>query len=292
MPKKGESGTTVRSSHLGYDCYKTGSINGSAGRVRVILRAIRLPPSVSEDQKAILPVEMWWPQQDHSGAHALVDAVLSCDAASLRQWQNAWPDHLFGFERYVEWLERRAAGKRAGSAVTGRVGKLSPIMLTRFPATVTTVDPVSTSDLNNGLRLKTAVVRFADGQSALRLTLYALPHCFGIDDPSLPPEKLSRAYVDLIDGAFDIIEHYPGRYRAAGIPERTIYDLIGIRPIKLRRRVSGANRPVATELDQTPEGEQRPKMPVKERQEAAEQFFDAFPTKGPKERTVTLVGSK
>jgi hypothetical protein len=256
----------------------------------VILRAIRLPPSISEDQKAILPVEMWWPQQDHGGAHALIDAVLSCDAASLKQWQDAWPDHLFGYERYLEWLERRAAGKRAGSSAAGKVGKLSPIMLTRFPASVAKVELLASTPMENGTKVKTSLVRFADGQSALRVTLYATALCFGVDDPNVLDEKLSRAYVDVLTGQFDVIEHYPGRYLAAGVPERTIYDLLGVRPIRLRRRVSAANRPIATELANTPEGEERPRVPAKERQEAAEEFFDAFPTKRPKEPAVTVVG--
>jgi len=285
MTKKGERGFAARSSHLGYDCYKTGSINNGQGNVRIILRSIRLPPSVTEEMRAILPTEMWWPEQDHSGAHACIDSVLGCAIGSLRGWKNAWPDHVFGFERYIEWLERKAHGKRGA----GGPGKLSPIQLTKFPAQVVGIEPLSKAEQEDGTRIAMALVRFADGKSAVRLTLYAMPVLFGLESGA--PLKLSRAMIDVISGEFDIVEHYPGRYTVVGLPPTLIHTILGVRPFNMKRRVSASERPRAVEeIPPLPDSRERQvatNAAAPARKASAEVFFESFPTapKPPKVRT-------
>lgn len=259
--KRGERGQPVRSSHLGYDCYLTGrSDGGGPGQVRCVQRAIRLPPTVTEELRAILPTEFWWPQRDTHAAHACVDAILSMDRGALGHWKNAWPDHRFGFELYLDWLNRKAQAAQQGQPGMGGPGKALPIQLTKFPAQIGNVQPVSqalmelpsSKDITvRCYRVFMALVRFVDGQSALRMSLYGVigdPHDHDPEElargrPSRTDQLLSRAYIDIVTGAFDIIEHYPGRYQALGLPPGLICDSLGVERFRLGRRTGGGSRP-------------------------------------------------
>jgi hypothetical protein len=111
-------GQQARSSHLGYDCYLTGSAHagdlgaggtGAPGKVRMVLRPNRLSPRITEATRTILPQEMWWPQRNHSGAHGCIDAVLTQDHRSMQMWKQTWPNHEFGFEDFLVWCQRATA---------------------------------------------------------------------------------------------------------------------------------------------------------------------------------------
>jgi hypothetical protein len=234
-----QCGGMVRSQHLGYDCYATGTING-VQKIRCIMRGSRMPPHITPDILQILPTEMWWPERDHRSAHMMVDAVLTFDLGTLTAWRKQWPEHEFGFERFMDLAERRAAALREEAAKVqqaagvGRVdkgeaapqgGKAIPGQMALFPAAPVQLDPHGSRSNDggmNGWATDTFVVRFEDGQSALRVDVSGF----------LPDgEKLlcSRAYVDLCDGRFEVIRHYPGRLRALHLPLDLLHQAIGVR---------------------------------------------------------------
>jgi hypothetical protein len=221
----------VRSSHLGYDCYVTGAIN-SSGKTRIVLRQGRLPPHLTTDTKLMLPVEMWWPERDHRAAHGLIDAVLSFDSGALNAWKSQWPDHEFGFEQFLQSTERRKLamqGKNAADApqVPKRVSSSQNAAGTAarnmrmFPGNEISSEPQGGYDEPNySVRLK--LVRFDDDLSALRID---------VGGQLADGQKLlcTRAYVDLLDGRFEIVENYPGRLDALGLPRTLIYRVLGLR---------------------------------------------------------------
>lgn len=241
----------VRSSHLGYDCYTTGPVNGS-GKIRCTLRAGRLPPHITNDVRVILPVEMWWPERDHKMAHHLIDSVLTFDLSTLRSLKESWPDHEFGVEQFMRLADRRMAAVRDGAlpdvhrppvrldgaASPGRSATVSvqggaplPRQLALFPGAPTSRELISRASFGR-YRVRIHLVRFDDGLAAQRVDLGGV-----LEDGSM--ELCSRAYVDLIDGRFEIVEHYPGRLRALNLPNRLIYDVLGVRaptsPTRTRR---------------------------------------------------------
>jgi len=232
------SNTTVHTSHLGYACYATGPIN-TTGKIRIIMRAARLPPNISADLQMMLPVEMWWPERDHAAAHALIDAIMTFDFDTLATWKSMWPNHDFGFERFVQLSQRHIAqvnGEKSISNLPGRrnqhgVQKAALPKQALFPSPVSSVEKIGTFATAHDALISTALVRFVDGLNALRVTLRSPP----LSDERL---LLSRVYVDLIDGQYEVVEHYPGRLRAMGIPEDTILGIIGVRPEKLVRKVA------------------------------------------------------
>lgn len=237
MPARGERGRTLRSSHLGYDLYVTGQEGSSIGRVRIIQRAIRLPPNIGTELRAMLPVEMWWPQRDVAQARAAVDACLTMDVGQLKRWKDQFPESVFGFESYIDWLERMRAAQGGALAPDGRggPGKLTPLQLTHFPAQVEEILPFRETNEHTHV-IKIAVVKFIDHTSALRLTLYAklVPGQESTKRRDLEP--LSRVYVDPVSGEFDVVFHYPGAYRAMEMPERMLSDMLGVRHFKMHRR--------------------------------------------------------
>lgn len=226
----------VRTSHLGYDCYATGKITGEAGKIRCLLKSTRLPSHISHDIMAILPVEMWWPERDHRAAHALIDAVITFDLNSLASWKSLWPQHEFGYEQFMALAERHLthlnaktldsvkesnkllmAEKRADPKIEAVLPKPS-----LFPCEMVRCEPCG--DVQADLyRVSLAIAWFADGSAALRVSLHSQP---------MEGEHrvlLSRAYVDLVDGTYEVIENYPGRYRALGLPTRMFYEVLGVR---------------------------------------------------------------
>lgn len=239
----------VRSSHLGYDCYVTGSVN-TIRRVRVILRANRLPPHIPTDARLILPTEMWWPEPDHRASHGMVDAVIGFDLGTLRAFKAQWPEHVFGFEQFLEHAERRRAavqeealppvptlpGRTDGQHVHIDGGAALPRQLALFPSDVQSVEPHGRIN-HETYSVRTAIVRFVDGLAALRVDIVG----------ELGEERVlcSRAYVDLVDGRFEIVKHYPGRLRALGMPLGTIYTVLGVRPPRrlMRRELAARQQP-------------------------------------------------
>lgn len=218
----------VRSSHLGYDCYITGTLN-NGGRTRVIMRRSRIPPHLPPDMIAIMPVEMWWPQRDHRASHAMVEAVITADINTLAAWKSSWPEHEFGFERFMELCERRIAGIRNDQKPDGppkRTDENSKVVAATalFPGIVESVERHGSKEMGP-YRIRTYIVRFDDGQAALRVDVQGV-----VEAPdAVERVPCSSAYVDLVDGRFEIVSHYPGRLRALGLPVDLIYRVLGVR---------------------------------------------------------------
>lgn len=218
-------GQPMRSSHLGYDCYRTGSMNGDGGRVRIPLRAVRLPSHIRADIRAILPIEMWWPQPDHAAAHACIDAVMTLDVKSMQAWKDDWPEHTFGFENYMAWCRRKADNREARApdmkpSVSVENGR-TIVRSQRFPTEVLKVAAM-TPIPHDRYVIRLSLVTFTDRTTALRVTLVGR-----ISGGA--PTRLSRAYIDVVDQHYEVIEHYPGRYRALKLPEDLIYAVLGVR---------------------------------------------------------------
>jgi hypothetical protein len=261
----------IRSGHLGYDCYATGQVNTS-GKIRCILRPGRLPPHLPQDARVILPNEMWWPIRDHDQAHQMVDAVIGFDLSTLSAWRAQWPTHEFGYEHFCELAQRRVAAVREdaipdvpalpprldataprGQPVTSasQGGPALPRQLGLFPGEVVGVEPQG--GLDHGTHIvRTAIVRFDDGLAALRVDV-------GVQMEDGGKLLCSRAYVDLVDGRYEIVQHYPGRLRALHLPSDLIYQTLGIRT---------ARSPPRTELGPRPPGRPHPGRTSPELQEA------------------------
>ena len=178
----------------------------------------------------------------------MIDAVMQFDLSSLSAWKSVWPEHEFGFERFMEHAERRIAAVRNdnipkvpglpprlnGSAAHGhnpvvavQGGPPLPRQLALFPGAVKSVE-IHGTVAHVGYEVETALVRFEDGLAALRIDLGGRL----IDGSQL---LCSRAYVDLADGRYEIVKHYPGRLHGLGLPESLIFDVIGVRGPRLGR---------------------------------------------------------
>lgn len=246
--KPGDAEAVVRSTHLGYDCYVTGRIN-EGGKTRIILRAGRLPNHISVDVIAHLPSEMWWPARDHAACHALIDAVLQFDVASLRRFKDAYPEHEFGFESFAVFCDRRAAATRAAapeprvtqtvrqepsqSTPSGSFPGALPQQLARWPSPVESTESLYTADYVGHL-LKTSLVHFEDGDSALCVEVWGRVGETG-------RLLCSRAYVDMNTGEYEIRAHHPGRLHGLGLPLTLLHDHLGIHT---RSRVRASLRSV------------------------------------------------
>jgi hypothetical protein len=233
----------IRSSHLGYDCYILGQ-----SKIRCIFRAGRCPPHITNDVRLILPLEMYWPERIHAMAHGMIDAVMSFDLSSLRAWKASWPTHEFGYEHFIEVAQRRIGAVRDGAvpavprlpnrldgtALPGQPTSVSlqgaalPRQFGLFPGT-----PISEERhglVNHGAyKVRTYIIRFDDGLVAVRVDVGGVL----VDGDT---ELCSSAYVDLADGRFEIIRHYPGRLRALNLPVRLIYSVLGVRAPKSQGR--------------------------------------------------------
>ncbi len=234
----------IRSNHLGYDCYRTGAVNG-VGRIRVVLRPGQIPPHLPQDARLLLPIEMWWPQPDHRAAHCLVDAVITFDLPTLRSWKAQWPEHEFGFEQFLVDAERRVVAVRDGNVApapeihkrmegTGEAaasGTRAPLpkQLAMFPGQPVSVEPQG-GYTGDGYLVRMSLVRFDDGQAALRVDVGG---AFEDGQKCL----CTRAYVDLLDGRFEVVENYPGRLRAFNLPPALIYQVLGLRAPQTPARI-------------------------------------------------------
>jgi hypothetical protein len=232
----------VRSSHLGYDCYVTGPAD-HAGHIRCILRAGRLPSHLPTDVRLLMPIEMWWPERDHAMAHGMIDAVIRFDLSALRAWKASWPEHNFGYEHFIKLAERRLSAVREGSIpavpqlpprldgtapvgqpvnITMPGGLPIPRQLGLFPGNPVSIERHGLASYDR-YKVRTSIVRFDDGLACMRFDVGGI-----MEDGEV--ELCSRAYVDLVDGRFEIVQHYPGRLRALGLPARLIYRVLGARP--------------------------------------------------------------
>lgn len=215
-------GTKAHTGHVGYDCYRTGPMNGDGGRIRVVLRPSRIPLGVPSNIRLLLPKEMAWPQPDHAQAHAMIDAVITLDTAAMRSWTDAWPHHTFGFESFYEWAIKFKTSKGIGEGNRPAVSVEHGQTITRsmhFPTIVVTAAPVGEIP-HEGYKIRLALVTFNDDSTALRISLYGT---FAQGDSV----RLSRAYVDPITNEFEIVEHHPGRYQALGLPPTLIHAVLG-----------------------------------------------------------------
>lgn len=240
-------GRQHRSAHLGYDCYTCGPLQGDR-MVKLVLRPHIVPGYVSAEVRPRLPALMFWPDENHSGAHVMVDAVLAMDVDALKAWKRDYPDHAFGFEPYLAWVAKaRLGGSKIADRAREALGRAMPDgdVAGRFRVPIQTKDPLGEGVMTQGVRLSTHLVRFVNDDAALRVTLRS-PNGW----------VLSRALVDLLDGAYLVTEHYPGRYRAEGISERLLGQALGLKnPIVCRRRAREGYRPMDA---QAPLGENRP----------------------------------
>lgn len=281
-------GVVNRSSHLGYDCYRSGPMNGDGGRIRITLRPTRIPPHVRLDVRALLPVEMWWPQPDHPAAHGCIDAVMTLDSKSMRAWKDAWPDHNFGFEDFMVWCDRKLEARAIREpdvkpAVAVEMGRVI-VRSQRFPTDVHKVVQMQSLPYERYL-VRLALTTFTDKSTALRVTVVGRI-------PGGTTTRLSRAYVDPVDHRYEVIEHHPGRYQALELPEDLIYSVLKVRrgkplgkimPEDLRAHDPrpephiGAPHPV--EYDKSDLKERRVEGRRTSRVSAAihEDVFDAFP---------------
>lgn len=252
----------VRSSRLGYDCYATGAING-AGKIRLILRPRRLPPHLTTDVIGQLPSEMWWPDRDHPAAHALVDALLSFDIGALKSWRACWPGHEFGFERFLDFAERRAAAARGNAkadalpdspsrpvleAEAADQGRKLPTQFSLFPVEIDSTEKlyalVLYADSGAGYILRLSLVRFVDGSGALSTEIFGMMAA-GVTKGAL---LCSRAFSDLHTGEYEILAHRPGRLRALSLPLDLIYTHLGIKAPKVHRSTT---RPIGVEVPES-----------------------------------------
>ena len=233
-------GTHARSSHVGYDCYRTGPINDDSGRIRVVLRPNRIPQGVPDKIRLLLPQEMSWPQPDHVQAHGMIDAVVTLDTGNMRSWQDAWPSHTFGFESFLTWaLKFKEAQSIRDPDRPAPVSVEHGQTIVRgayFPSQVVAVAKVGDIP-HEGYEIRVALVTFNDESTALRISLYGTFASGG-------SIRLSRAYVDPLNNHFEIVEHHPGRYQALGLPTSLIYAVLGTKkrenstPIRPRDRTA------------------------------------------------------
>jgi hypothetical protein len=230
-------GRQHRSAHLGYDCYSCGPLQGDR-MVKLVLRPHQVPSYVSAEVRPRLPGLMYWPEQNHAGAHVMVDAVLAMDVDALKAWKRDHPAHAFGFESYLSWISlAREGGSKLADRAREALGRAMPDsdVRGRFRVPIASKDLLGRAALAGGVVLSTHLVRFVNEDAAVRVTLRS-PNGW----------VLSRALVDLLDGGYLVTEHYPGRYRAEGIPEAILGQALGVkRPLVCRRRAREGFRPVS-----------------------------------------------
>lgn len=240
-------GQHQRSSYLGYDCYMYGPMLGTR-KIRCVIRTHRVPVRIHADIRTALPAEFFWPTPDHTEAHRCIDALFLLDVTSLRQWVKLYPDHNFGLDPYIEFCDRWIAAQRRDDQDRGRSnrpihapefervqphhpegGQLRPQASTstqparpsgasptsRFPAWVVASEPLRTLRLGS-YELRLAVIYFGAGHPALRMEVWSPSHDI----------KLSRVYCELDTGEYEVIEHYPGRYRGAGLDPHFLAALL------------------------------------------------------------------
>jgi len=252
----------VRSSRLGYDCYATGAINGS-GKIRIILRARRLPPHLTTDVIGQLPSEMWWPERDHKAAHALIDALLGFDIGAMKTWRVCWPDHEFGFERFLDYAERKAAQVRTSAPVHNPVthtvvasepadhGNKVPKQFSLFPLEMESRETLYSlrqiADSGSEYVLRLSLIHFVDGSGALCTEIW------GMLAPGVTKGALlcSRAFSDLITGAYEILAHRPGRLQALNLPLNLLHTHMGIKSARVNRATNVKRFAEPTELVRT-----------------------------------------
>jgi hypothetical protein len=280
-------GQQSRSSHLGYDCYLTGSANegtGVPGKVRMVLRPNRLSPRITEATRTILPQEMWWPQRNHSGAHGCIDAVLTQDSKSMEMWKRTWPNHAFGFEDFLVWCQR-AAANGIQAPRTGTLDGIATHLSSNVPRSHHTAPqfPVGTELADervlirkldqDGYQVRIYVAKFRDRTSALRVDVV------GDLADNEGRVLLGRAYVDLVDDRiWQVIEHHPGNCRALDLPAGLIYQVLGVKA------------PATAAQQAIRQDERPPERQLTPRQKAVEVGMKAAELNGPAAATLGDMG--
>jgi len=98
---KGDPNAAVRSRRWCYDCYLAGPADRQ-GYTTCKLRPTKVPDTIPDEQRRVLPQELRWPERDHANAHEMVDVVLERDIQQMESWIQLHGDHHFGFEG-VAW---------------------------------------------------------------------------------------------------------------------------------------------------------------------------------------------
>jgi len=219
---KGDPAATRRSSHYGYDCYLAGPEN-TAGYVTCKLRPNRIPATIPDEQKLVLPPVLTWPFRDHACAHEMIDAVLERDVRQMEAWiQLHGPDHRFGFEDYVAWC-RDQEGLAESELLSFPYGDPSHAdLLFRLPL----------ASIAPGCSLDFHVLRYPYGDAWGQVTIWSRR------------SVLTRFLVELVSGREVVTEHYPGRWYGIGQGDVCAFGAI-LRTRSLVRRRSPRPVPVA-----------------------------------------------
>lgn len=235
---------SIRSSHLGWDCYMTGNALSSIGAVKMVKRETRLPPHISDEVRYRLPKEMHWPEPSHTQAHRCIDAVLSLNVSLLAEWRSQWPTHRFGFEEYQDWATNRVEEHLGDSDRYRRSESDVTTGLRKFPIDrITKVVRLGEAECE-GYTVTMGHVYFENDEEATRVSVHG-----HVGEGHL---LLSRAYIDPLTCQYDITEHFPGRYKALKLPPTTILDLLGLPHFHIARRSGRAQQ---ARISETPDGQ-------------------------------------
>lgn len=235
---------SIRSSHLGWDCYMTGNALSSIGALKMVKRETRLPPHISDEVRYRLPKEMNWPEPSHTMGHKCIDAVLSLNVSLLAEWRSQWPAHRFGFEEFQDWATNRVEEHLEDPNRYRRSESETTTGLRKFPIDrITSVVRLGEAECD-GYIVTMGYVYFENDDEAARVSVHGK-----VGDSHL---LLSRAYVDPLTLQYDITEHFPGRCKALGLPTTLIQDLLGLPHFPIARRAGRGYKPT---LGETPDGQ-------------------------------------
>lgn len=207
--KKGEIAAAVRTSHLGFDCYKRGPITSQY--IRVVKVEKRLAPWIVDPIRSRLPYEFMWPEASHSDAHKAIDALLATDILQMEEWERQWVGFRFGWDDYRDWLRQYLS-----------VGNAPTEVPTEVELSVPKGRPIKSEKITScrwsGVRFTFNVVRFKVG-SELDAWGEILIHT--------STTILTRILVDLPTNKKVVTMHYPGKYSAMGIRMGRLKGLLG-----------------------------------------------------------------
>lgn len=232
-------GTRHRSRYLGYDCYTYGEITAPQ-KVRCIRRTSAMPARIGQDVRDMMPVEFCWPTASHEEAHRLIDALYLVNTQPVESIIRQFPDHNSMLDPWVERAKRwRAANQDTTPGVRAhtRTALLSHKNASpyKFPGMVHKSQLLRSVALGD-YEIVLSTIYFIDGTPALRADIYP----YGRIDKFL---RLSRVYVDLDDSSYEVIEHYPGRYRGVGLDPRFLQVFLDSDSSQVNKRRTARDNP-------------------------------------------------
>lgn len=195
-----------RSSHRGYDCYLRGQLDDEQGSTRCILRRKRIPWGVDAEFRDVLPMEMIWPFRDHECAHEMINCVYDLDVRMLEEYRRQYPDHVFGFEKFLPWAAARL--ERQGKPV--RKAVVTPVPIERTPV----AEDLLTSIPFGRCLADLHVLRYDDGDAWGRMTLR--------HDRTI----LARTLIELCSDVHHLVAIYPGRFLALEVPQGLVLEVV------------------------------------------------------------------